>query len=158
MLIDRVYMPAEIAVNSTVEKIQSSYLLKGYEPGQKCLIKAYNTIIDLHAQKTQRNHHKLPIRSWTSINSYLSTLIIISEDSTLFFPQELAKHYHIIPTTKRRLCRTPVPASDAATTAWLRTKTKYPAPSVVPNSGPQPHDVPTIIITLSSIQHSTIQD
>ena len=28
MLIDRVYMPAEIAVNSTVEKIQKFYLLK----------------------------------------------------------------------------------------------------------------------------------
>ena len=27
MLIDRVYMPAEIAVNSTVEKIQSSIFL-----------------------------------------------------------------------------------------------------------------------------------
>ena len=39
-------MPAEIAVNSTVEKIQDSIiLLKGYEPGQKCLIKYTITIL-----------------------------------------------------------------------------------------------------------------
>ena len=46
MLMDRVYMPAEIAVNSTVEKIQSSIVLfRGYEPGQKCLIKHTITIL-----------------------------------------------------------------------------------------------------------------
>ena len=160
--INHVYRPAEFAVNSTVEKIQILIFLKVMSPARSVWSK--HTITTLTC--TFRKLSAIIIAATEDENQYkllTSILIIISEDFTLSsFPTGTCGHYpNTPPTIKRRTCRTLVPASAAATTAWLRTinnnSIRYPAPSVVPEFGLQPHDVPTNITTPLSIQHFTTQ-
>ena len=100
-------MPAEIAVNSTVEKIQNSTVLpKGYKPGQKCLIKHTITIILTCTFRRLSVIIIAATKTRTSINSSTFMLIKIRR----FYPT-----YKKLP--KHRTCRTLIPASVAATTA-----------------------------------------
>ena len=63
MLIDRVYMPAEIAVNSTAEKIQSSIFLK-YIYIHMCIHRYHGTQGPGAVEETIYSHRCLGTSNW----------------------------------------------------------------------------------------------